>query len=112
VPDERARAAGLAPKPLLRVSKETGVIRLDGETQLAGVPAEAWQYGLGNRTALGWGLDQHKERRPKDPTIRERLHTYRLADHKERVAGPLLRVTRVGVETVAIVEAMRRLPRR
>jgi predicted helicase len=51
-------------------------------------------------------LDQHKEKAPKDPTIRARFDTYRFADHKQRVADLLARVTRVSVETVAIVEAM------
>ena len=56
-------------------------------------------------------LDQHKEKRPKDPTIRARFDSYRFADHKERVAELLARVTRVSVETVAIVEAMRAVAR-
>jgi predicted helicase len=44
---------------------------------------------------------------PKDPTIRERFNTYRFADHKEKVADLIARVTRVSVETVEIVEAMK-----
>ncbi|MCK7496171.1 MAG: hypothetical protein MZW92_38490 [Comamonadaceae bacterium] len=55
------------------------------ETTLAGVPPEAWTYRLGNRSALDWVLDQYKEKKPKDPTIREKFDTYRFADHKERV---------------------------
>jgi predicted helicase len=82
---------------------------LDSETTLAGVPPAAWDYRLGNRTALDWVLDQHKEKTPKDPTIRARFNAYRFADHRERVADLLARVTRVSVETVAIVEAMRRV---
>jgi predicted helicase len=112
VPDERARQAGLAPKAMLKARKDIGVIQLDSETQLTGVPAEAWDYRLGNRSALEWILDQHKEKTPRDPTIRERFNTYRFADHKEKVIDLLMRVTRVSVETVAIVEEMRRLPRK
>ena len=111
VPDERSRRAGLTPRPLLKADKAAGVIVLDSETQLSGVPPKAWDYRLGNRTALEWVLDQHKERRPKDPTVREKFNTYRFADHKEKVIDLLMRVTRVSVETVAIVEAMRQLPR-
>jgi hypothetical protein len=44
---------------------------------------------------------------PKDPTIREKFNTYRFADHKEKVIDLLKRVTRVSVETMKIVEAMR-----
>lgn len=110
-PDERSRKAGLAPKAMLKADKGIGIIQLDSETQLTGVPREAWEYRLGNRSALEWVLDQHKEKTPKDPTIREKFNTYRFADHKEKVIDLLMRVTRVSVETVAIVEAMRQLPR-
>jgi predicted helicase len=79
---------------------------LDGETRLTGVPRAAFDYRLGNRSALDWVLDQHRERKPKDPTVRERFDTYRFADHKERVADLLARVTRVSVETTGIVAAM------
>lgn len=107
MPDERSRKAGLAPKALLRVNKETGNIQLDSETQLTGVPPRAWTYKLGNRSALEWVLDQYKEKTPKDPTIREKFNTYRFADHKEKVIDLLKRVTRVSVVTMQIVGAMR-----
>ena len=105
--EEKSRKAGLAPKALLRANKEIGNIQLDSETQLTGVPPDAWNYKLGNRSALEWILDQHKEKTPKDPTIREKFNTYRFADHKEKVIDLLKRVTRVSVETMKIVEAMR-----
>ena len=56
------------------------------ETTLRGVPP-AWAYKLGNRCAIDWLRDQHKEKKPKDPTIREKFDTYRFADHKEKVAA-------------------------
>ncbi len=52
-------------------------------------------------------LDQHKEKKPRDPTIREKFNTYRFADHEERVIDLLMRVVTVSVKTVDIVEAMR-----
>jgi predicted helicase len=105
--DESSHKAGLAPKAMLRANKDAGNIQLDSETQLTGVPPEAWTYKLGNRSALEWILDQYKEKTPKDPTIREKFNTYRFADHKEKVIDLLKRVTRVSVETMKIVEAMR-----
>jgi predicted helicase len=107
VRDERARKAGQAPKAMLKADKESGVITLDSETTLAGVPPEAWEYRLGNRSALEWILDQHKEKKPKDPTIRARFDTYRFADYKEKVVDLLARVTRVSVATVQITREMR-----
>lgn len=111
VPDTKARAAGQAPKCLLKADPGAGTIIVDSETTLAGVPAAAWSYRLGNRSAIDWVLDQHKERKPKDPTIREKFDTYRFADHKERVIDLLRRVTRVSVETMRIVAEIHAQPR-
>jgi predicted helicase len=110
-PDPKARAAGQAPKCVLKSEPEFGRIVVDSETTLAGIPAAAWAYKLGNRSALDWVLDQHKEKKPKDPTIREKFDTYRFADHKERVIALLARVARVSVETVRIVEDLKAGPR-
>lgn len=107
VSDEKSKKAKLPPKSSLKAEKDAGVIVLDSETQLTGVPPEAWTYKLGNRTALEWILDQYKEKTPKDPTIRAKFNTYRFADHKEKVIDLLMRVTRVSVETMEIVEAMK-----
>ncbi len=107
VPDDKAHRAGLAPKTLLKADKDAGLIRLDSETTLAGIPAAAWDYRLGNRSALEWILDQYKEKTPKDPTIRARFNTYRFADHKEKVIDLLMRVTQVSVETLNIVTRMK-----
>jgi predicted helicase len=108
VPDDKSKKAKLLPKPSLKADKDQGIIVLDTETQLSGVPSEAWTYRLGNRSALEWILDQYKEKTPKDPTIREKFNTYRFADHKEKVIDLLMRVTRVSVETMEIVEAMKK----
>lgn len=106
-PDQKARTAGVQPKVILKSDPSTGTITLDSETVISGIPREAWDYRLGNRSGLDWILDQHKEKTPKDPTIREKFNTYRFADHKEKVANLIARVTRVSVETVEIVEAMK-----
>jgi predicted helicase len=71
------------------------------------MPSEAWEYKLGNRSALEWILDQYKESKPKDPTIREKFDTYRFADYKEKVIDLLMRVTTVSIRTVAIVRSMK-----
>jgi predicted helicase len=111
VADEKVRAAGQSPKCLLKSAKEAGRILIDSETTLAGVPPDAWAYMLGNRCAIDWVLDQYKEKKPKDPTIREKFDTYRFADHKEKVIDLLMRVTTVSVETARIVAAMTSSPR-
>ena len=105
-PLERADKPGDAGKAALRADKERGVIVLDGKTTLTGVPYEAWEYRLGNRSALEWVLDQYKERKPRDPTIAEKFNTYRFADHKERVIDLLKRVCTVSVETVRTIDRL------
>jgi predicted helicase len=105
--DEGARAAGVAPKPILKADRDNGQIRIDTETTLSGIPPEAFDYRLGNRSGLEWVLDQYKEKTPKDPTIREKFNTYRFAGYKEQVIDLLARVTTVSVETVQITNDMK-----
>lgn len=108
---KEASGKAAAPKVMLKADKKVGRIVLDTLTTLTGVPLEAWEYKLGNRSALEWILDQYKEKKPKDPTIREKFDTYRFADYKEKVIDLLMRVTRVSVETEKIVKSMRHATR-
>jgi predicted helicase len=94
------------PKPKLKADKANGIIQLDDNTRLENVPKEAWEYLLGNRSAIEWVLDQYKEKTPKDATIAEKFNTYRFADHKEHVIDLLCRVCKVSVETVRIVQTL------
>lgn len=97
------------PKAKLKALKEEGIIILDEATTLTDIPAEAWQYKLGNRSALEWVLDQYKESKPKDPTIAEKFNTYKFADYKEHVMDLLKKVCTVSVETESITNQMRAL---
>ncbi|NBU85206.1 MAG: hypothetical protein EBS21_11640 [Sphingomonadaceae bacterium] len=105
------RAEETHPKPKLKSNAEAGNIVIDEDTQLTGVPLQAWDYRLGNRSAIDWVLDQHKEKTPRDPTIREKFNSYRFADYKESCITLLPRVVTVSVETVAITKAMAALDR-
>ena len=94
------------PKTKLRADRETGVIEIDSYTTLTGIPALAWEYKLGNRSALEWILDQYKEKKPKDATIAARFNAYKFEDYKEQVIDLLKRVTNVSVRTMEIVNRM------
>jgi len=100
---------GVIPKPKLKADKSAGIILLDTQTELHGIPAEAWDYRLGNRSALEWILDQYQEKKPKDPTIAEKFNTYRFADYKEQVIDLLKRVCTVSVQTIQIIRIMENL---
>ncbi len=93
-------------KAKLKADKQAGIIELDELSFLTGVPKEAWDYKLGNRSALEWILDQYKEKKPSDPTIAEKFNTYRFADYKDKVIDLLKRVCTVSVETMKIVNSM------
>jgi predicted helicase len=97
----------LKPKTKLKADREKNSINLDDVTFLQDIPKIAWEYKLGNRSALEWILDQYKEKKPKDQTIAERFNNYRFADYKETVIDLLQRVCTVSVETMKIIEAMR-----
>jgi predicted helicase len=97
------------PKAKLKADKINGIIILDDNTQLIGVPASAWEYKLGNRSALEWVLDQHKEKKPKDKTIAQQFNTYRFADYKEQVVDLLSRVCSVSIETMALIDKLKTL---
>ena len=105
------RAAGTHPKPVLKSNPETGTILIDADTQLTGIPPEAWTYRLGNRSGIDWVLDQHKEKKPKDPTIAAKFNTYRFADYKESCIDLLAKVVTVSLETMKITTAMGELKR-
>lgn len=94
------------PKCKLKADKENGIIYLDENSYLSGIPILAWEYKLGNRSALEWILDQYKESKPKDPTIAEKFNTYKFADYKDKVIDLLKRVCTVSVKTMEIVNQM------
>jgi predicted helicase len=93
-------------KVKLKADKEKGIIELDEQTSLKGIPAEAWNYKLGNRSALEGILDQYKEKKPRDKTIAEKFNTYKFAEYKEKVINLLKKVTTVSVETMSIIREM------
>ena len=94
------------PKSKLRRDKETGEIILDEQTSILGIPEIAFDYKLGNRSAIDWILDQYKEKKPRDKTIAEKFNTYKFADYKATVIDLIQRVTSVSVKTMKIINKM------
>ena len=104
---ERQDKTDVVPRrAILKAYQERGAIALEEQTVLLGVPEAAWRYRLGSRSALEWVLDQYKERKPRDPTIRERFNVYRFAEHKEEVIDLLQRVCAVSTATMDVVDDM------
>lgn len=96
------------PKCLLKADKDNGLMYIDENTCLTNVPLEVWQYKLGNRSAVEWVLDQYKEKKIKDPTVRAKFNTYKFADYKEEVIELIKKVAKVSIETMKIIKEMER----
>lgn len=106
------RAVGTTPRPVLKSDRKAGVIHIDADTKISDIPEKAWSFRLGNRSAIDWVIDQHKERKPRDPVIAAKFNSYRFADHKESMISLLARVVRVSVDTVAVIESMKAVDRK
>ena len=72
------------PKAKLKADKINSVIQLDDNTSLSGIPLLAWDYKLGNRSALEWVLDQYKEKKIKTQALRKNLIAIALPIIKNR----------------------------
>ncbi|MFY7811649.1 MAG: type ISP restriction/modification enzyme, partial [Flavobacterium sp.] len=96
-------------KVKLKADKENNEIFIDEKTTISEIPKMAWEYKLGNRSALEWVLDQYKEKKIADKTIEEQFNTYRFAEYKDYVIDLLKRVCTVSVETIKIINEMKNL---
>ena len=100
------RANGTDPKPVLKSLPADGVVRVDDDTQVGGIPTEAWRYRIGSRSAIDWVLDQYRPKKSRDATVQRRFNDYRFADHKEELLRLLARVVQVSVTTASITDGM------
>ena len=71
---------------------------------LKGIPKEAFDYKLGNRSALHWIVDQYQVSTDKRSGITSDPNSY--SDDERYIVNLVERVTRVSVETVAIVNGL------
>ena len=106
----RRDSEGAAGRVKLRADRQGGRIVVDEKTTLEGIPAEAWEYKLGSRSALEWVLDQHKEKRVKAPTVAAKFPPGPFSGRKEAVIELLRRVCTVSVETMKIIREMEEKP--
>ena len=101
------------PKPVLKSHPDQGIVVVDRRRH-TDHRHSAWRRGTIAsaiaRRSTGCSTSTRK-RRPRDPTIAAKFNTYRFADYKESMIALLAKVVRVSVDTVAITEAMRAIPR-
>ena len=108
-PEYRLRKAETPGAPLdwrvekMRLSKDKAQLRYNDFLTLDGIPAEAFNYRLGNRSALEWIIDQYRVKTDKRSGI---VNDPNRGDDSEYILRLIGKVISVSLETVEIVEGL------
>ena len=86
----------------MRLDKSAGSVKVNDMLTLTGIPAEAHEYRLGNRSALEWVIDQYRVKTKNGTTS----DPNRYSDDPRYIVDLVGRVVQVSVETVRIVNAL------
>ena len=87
----------------MKLSKDKTGIKYNDFLTLDGIPAKAFDYRLGNRSALEWVIDQYRVKTDKRSGIRNDPNR---ADDPEYIVRLIGKVITVSLETVEIVEGL------
>ena len=90
----------------MRFSKDKTQIKYNDFLTLGGIPAEAFQYRLGNRSALEWVVDQYRVKTDRRSGIENDPNR---VDDEEYIVDLIRKVISVSLETVGIVEGLSEL---
>lgn len=89
----------------MKLSKDKRALIYNDWLTLEGLPAEAHDYRLGNRSALDWIVDQYQVERSKENPD-EILSDPNRADDEEYIVRLIGQVVTVSVETMKLVRAL------
>ena len=87
----------------MALNKEKTALRVNDTLTLAGIPPAAFEYRLGNRSALDWVIDQYRVSEDKRSGIKSDPNRAADPQYIVRLVG---QVVKVSVETVCIVAAL------
>ena len=87
----------------MRLAKDKTQIRYNDFLALGGVPAEAFDYRLGNRSALEWVIDQYRVKTDRRSGI---VNDPNRTDDSRHIINLIGRVIAVSLETVEIVAGL------
>ena len=90
----------------MRLPKDKTQIEYNGFLTLDGIPAKAFEYRLGNRSALEWVIDQYRVKTDKRSGI---VNDPNRADDERYIVRLVGKVITVSLETVEIVEGLAEL---
>ena len=87
----------------MKFSKDKTQIKYNDFLTLAGIPAEAFQYQLGNRSALEWVVDQYRVKTDRRSGIENDPNR---ADDETYIVDLIRKVISISLETVEIVDRL------
>ena len=87
----------------MRLSKDRTGVKYNDFLTLDGIPAKAFDYRLGNRSALEWVIDQYRVKTDKRSGV---VNDPNRADDEEYIMKLIGKVIAVSLETVEIVEGL------
>jgi predicted helicase len=90
----------------MRLAKDRRSLKVNDSLTLGGIPPEAFEYRLGNRSALEWVIDQYQVTEDKHSGIRSDPNRPCDPEYIVRLVGQVIYVS---VETVRIVKSLPRL---
>lgn len=87
----------------MRLSKDRKSLKMNDSLTLSAIAPEAFEYRLGNRSALEWVIDQYQVTEDKHTGIRSDPNR---PDDPEYIVRLIGQVIRVSIETVANVKSL------
>ena len=93
----------------MKLSKDKTQIRYNDFLTLAGIPPEALDYRLGNRSALAWVIDQYQVKTDKRSGI---TNDPNRPSDPQYIVNLISKVITVSLETVKLVKGLPECPKR
>jgi predicted helicase len=90
----------------MRLSKDKAGIKYNDFLTLDGIPPKAFDYRLGNRSALEWVVDQYRVKTDKRSGI---VNDPNRPDDPRYVVRLIGKVIAVSLETVEVVEGLKNI---
>ncbi|MDM8560479.1 type ISP restriction/modification enzyme [Candidatus Parabeggiatoa sp. HSG14] len=87
----------------MRLSKDKKQLKYNDFLTLDGIPQQAFEYKLGNRSALDWVIDQYRIKVDKRSGI---INDPNRQNDEEYILELLKKVITVSLETIKVIEAL------
>jgi len=92
--------------PKMKLSPDRQAVIYNEWLTLEGIPPEAFEYRLGNRSALEWVIDQYQVSTDNRSGITSDPNRDGTDEERQYIARLVCKVTHVSVETVQLVRGL------